>query len=290
MTDQYFDLDAGDDTTGDGSIGNPWQTLSKAATTAGSGFSAILKDGIYVRAAGLDTFLPVGVSVTSESGDPNLCSVDGTSGDMFYWSMEVHGTGTVSGIKFINMEPVNPAGIIYGELDSVLTVNNCIFEDCGTAATNRFIIGQRFDNSNMTVTGCIFIRCWAPTSNAAIIGLGSSHVSTSITVDKCTFLGDTTNGNYSYIGAYGVGATQVTVTNCIIYHRASQAALIIRANAGNDTSYSYSCGYTIGGALTNQGVDTEGNNITDDPLFLDITNGNIRLQPTSPCIDRGTVV
>ena len=36
--------------------------------------------------------------------------------------------------------------------------------------------------------------------------------------------------------------------------------------------------------LTGTGV------ITDDPLFIDGPNNDLRLQPTSPCIDTGVIV
>ncbi|MBN1788399.1 MAG: right-handed parallel beta-helix repeat-containing protein [Sedimentisphaerales bacterium] len=76
--DDYFVDPNGNDTTGDGSIGNPWQTIPKAVTAAGAG------DTIYVR-AGTFTYTgsttPVTLPAKSGASESNRCYLMGYNGE-----------------------------------------------------------------------------------------------------------------------------------------------------------------------------------------------------------------
>ena len=101
MADIYFDLDNGDDTTGDGSVGNPWKTLSKSHTeAAASGDDLVLKDGTYVLAANLTTNISKDVTIRSQSSDPTLCIIDGDSNQYYYRLDITNVTVTFSFIQY----------------------------------------------------------------------------------------------------------------------------------------------------------------------------------------------
>jgi hypothetical protein len=73
----------------------------------------------------------------------------------------------------------------------------------------------------------------------------------------------------------GGGAFDSTLSNCIVYSNTAPSG----SNFDTGSTLNYCC--TI--PLPTNGVG----NITKDPLFVDYTNGNLRLQPNSPCINAG---
>jgi hypothetical protein len=87
------------------------------------------------------------------------------------------------------------------------------------------------------------------------------------TLYNCTLTG---NGS-----DYGGGAYGCSLNNCIVYLN----------TAGDNANYDASCtlNYCCTTPLPTNGVG----NITDAPLFVDYTIGNLRLQPDSPCINAG---
>jgi len=85
-------------------------------------------------------------------------------------------------------------------------------------------------------------------------------------LDNCTL-----TGNVAYGGGGVAGAT---LNNCIVYYNA--------ANSGANYFFStlnYCCALPAAGSGAG--------NITAEPRFSDLANGNLRLQSNSPCINAG---
>ncbi len=86
---------------------------------------------------------------------------------------------------------------------------------------------------------------------------------------NCTVVSNTAAGGGVGGGIYGSGAT-----NCILYYN----------SAPNGTNYDASSSLTC--CDTFPPVIGSGN-ITNEPVFMDLANGDLHLQPNSPCIDAG---
>ena len=86
---------------------------------------------------------------------------------------------------------------------------------------------------------------------------------------NCTVVSNTVAGGGVGGGIYGSGAT-----NCIVYYN----------SAPNGTNYDASSSLTY--CDTFPPVVGSGN-ITNEPVFMDLADGDLHLQPDSPCIDAG---
>ena len=104
---------------------------------------------------------------------------------------------------------------------------------------------------------------------------------------NCTFTGNSAGAGGGMLGGTAVNCTLTgnsalhdgggislgTAVNCIVWGNTPNEV------AGSDPNVSYSC-------LSVATVGT--GNITANPMFLDAGDGDLRIQPGSPCIDTGT--
>ena len=140
------------------------------------------------------------------------------------------------------------------------TLNNCILTG-NTADT-----GGGYYNTGHgggTLNNCIL------TGNTAQYGGGAYNGR----LNNCTLTGNTATDEGG--GSYGG-----TLKNCIVWGNSLTGS---GASTNHYESwFSYSCT-----APVPSGDDDGGGNIEDDPLFVNAANGNYRLKPNSPCIDKG---
>jgi hypothetical protein len=139
-----------------------------------------------------------------------------------------------------------------GDTDSKVT--NCTFID----NTARAAGGGMYIYGDPTVANCTFID---NTDG------GGMHINGNPTVVNCTFSGNTDHlagGIYNHSGS-------PTVANCILWGNSP-------VEVSGSTTINYSC---VLGGWPGTG------NIAGDPLFVDPANGDLRLLPSSPCIDAG---
>jgi hypothetical protein len=158
------------------------------------------------------------------------------------------------------------------------TLNNCTLTDnsgsrgggaWGTALINCTLTGNSAVDEGGGAYSSTLNNCTLA-GNSASVGGGACYG----TLNQCTLTGNWANNSGG--GAYGVSRISCKLNNCIVYYN---AAVIGGANYDGAT-LNYSC---ITPLPTN-GVG----NIDLEPLFVD-TNGwsNLRLQPSSPCINAG---
>jgi hypothetical protein len=113
--------------------------------------------------------------------------------------------------------------------------------------------------------------------NSAFLGGGIFDGSLgAIYVNNCTLVENS--------ASYGGGVFAVTnlyVNNCIIYFNTAAAGSNYYSFELNHSFLNHCCTAPQPGSGYAQAV------ITSDPLFIDLTGGNLRLQSNSPCIDTG---
>ena len=154
--------------------------------------------------------------------------------------------------------------------------HNGTLYDCMLVSNSAYFGGGAFDSvlSNCTLAG-----------NSADGGGGSyqSVLYNSLFFDNIvTNMGGGANGGSLYnctlvsnSAYFGGGVCEASLFNCIVYFNAAAPPF------GNW----YGCGVT--NCCTTPFHSGEGN-ITDDPQFMNVGEGNYRLMAGSPCIDKGT--
>ena len=130
--------------------------------------------------------------------------------------------------------------------------------------------GAPFSNQGGGAYGSTLYNCTLSGNRAGGQG-GGAYGST---LYNCTLSG---NSAVAYEGSGGVGggAYSCTLYNCIVYFNTSAGA----TNCDSSSIPNYCCTTP----LPPNGVG----NITNAPLFVDSANGNLRVQPNSPCINAG---
>jgi hypothetical protein len=139
--------------------------------------------------------------------------------------------------------------------------------------------GWPYAEEAYSVTNCLFIHNDGYSGPGADSGAGLEIKHSMAEVTNCTFA----NNEGMYYGrAGGLNSTSstVTITNSIFSNNAYGDI------SGDGLTVSY-CDISD---ADNWPEDNQKHIINDDPLFLDAANGDFRLDPASPCIDRGTTI
>ena len=138
-------------------------------------------------------------------------------------------------------------------------LNNC------TVANNS----ARYEGGGVmsgALTNCLLVN------NSAVWGGGAAYA----TMVNCTVAKNSAYDDGGLGGGGGGGVVGATVINSIVVQNSGPYGL----PNFYSPNLSYSCTWPSPGGPNNI--------VTDDPLFIDSTNGNFHLQTNSPCLNAGT--
>lgn len=195
-----------------------------------------------------------------------------------------------------NQDATSDGGAITIEGGANFSVSSCTFQgntgarggairtsDCDGSVLNSYFlenttrkaggaISVQAAPSQVNITSCVF---WSNRTTEADNAGGALHVSdATVNLYNSTFAMNDANHTEGGDSVDATGAeTSVAIRNTILYDEAP-----IRVTDGTvDTHYS----------LVRGSAATENGNLDADPRFRDATTGDLRLRPTSPCLDAG---
>lgn len=290
----YYISPSGNDTTGNGSSGNPWQTISKAVSSSTAGDTINLAAGSYTWPSALQTINDrtlVGAGASSTTVTASGGSVAG---------FKVYGTVSISGIRFTNAvkSTVNNSGLFYNDISTqqlAVTFNDCIFDNLTWYSTNAgavfFVVYSVTSPSQVfTLNRCLI---YATKGSAAINQDGMFWMAPgsncTVNLNNCTiYMTKVGSINNVVIGGQnGVGGPpNATIKNCIFVESSGVNPSLVAGNAYNYTNCQNNIVYGFSSVPTTGWTGT----ISSDPLFVDAPNANFSLRPTSPAIDAGVLI
>ncbi|RXK59685.1 T9SS type A sorting domain-containing protein [Lacibacter luteus] len=174
----------------------------------------------------------------------------------------------ITGGNASGTNPDNAGAGMYNSYASPV-VKNCLFTR--NAANGGGGIYNQYASS--TIVQCIFTNNYATNLGA---GINNFNVTAALTITGCTF-----NANTAYSGG-GIGNAFATpvITNCIVFGNTTNFNTgIFDQSAASNTTYSI--------VESNSGVFPGTGNLNVNPLFVNAAAGNLRLQQTSPAINKG---
>ena len=285
VADVYVDINATGANDGT-SWPDAYKSLQVAVTTSVVDDLIAVNDGVYEPITTGNKRITIesvnGAAVTIIDGNgTDRCATLGTA--------SAHANTVLNGFKLTNGFTTDRGGGSYGG-----TLNNCTLTDntanlgggsgYGTL-NNCTLTGNTAEYGGGSVGGTLN-NCTL-SGNTAEYGGGGSYYST---LNNCTLTGNTavTYGGGSGYGTLnnctlsgntannGGGSGYGTLNNCIVWGNT--------ADIGGTENYDSSTLNYCNSYPPKAGTG----NISEDPLFVDATNNDFRLQPSSPCIDAGS--
>lgn len=222
----WYISSAGNDTTGDGSMGNPWATFSKAQTGAASGDIVHVSGMIDFSLDPANSASPkIGILLTKSiviQGTSN--TNDGFDGKgvtrFIHQSTAGTHTLTIKNLKLINgLSPTTTNGGALQINGATLICENVIFDSNNATTSTRTGGAIHVDTAiGMTFTNCIIKNNSASKSGAIYInGLNNNAV---ILFQNCAFLSnsakDSFGGSALYIRTNNGINTTLNLINCTV--------------------------------------------------------------------------
>jgi len=195
-----------------------------------------------------------GGAANTEGATPvfNKVVFNGNTSNMFGGGMLIIGSPTLVNVEFKGNQAQSGGGGVFTYRGSTPTLTNVIFSN-NTALADG---GGMLNNGNPTLTNVTFSG-----NVAAGNGGGMYNNAVNPNLRNVIIWGNTAGNSQASIYNYGGSAPLITYSDI--------------QGCGGSGSWQGWCGTDGGG------------NIDADPLFLDATNGDLRLQLTSPAIDAG---
>ncbi len=166
-------------------------------------------------------------------------------------------------------------GTYYSILNSCVVSNNSATFGGGVAfgVINGSLISSNRASSGGGAYSNTLVNCILKNNFAGGIGGGGGAYNSSLV--NCTVVSNTAGFNPAPAESAGGGVFGGTLTNCIIYYNS------VVGNGSNSLNSVMSYCDTL--PLSTNGFG----NITNEPAFVDLANGDFHLQSNSPCINSG---
>ena len=286
----YYISPTGNDTTGDGTIGTPWATISKAHTSASNGDTIICLAGTYTMAN--QTFTKA-LTIQGATTDPSLYVFDANSASVLWkWNSVSCNIQYLKFIRWTTTGKVDGRFWIAHANDTASYITNCMFVgQLGSDTYTGAVVSSTNGNasSSLTVSNSLFNVEFLSASNSPVIYTGSASTAV-VTMTNCvihvTGSGTPNTQSWGVINLHS-GYLYFYLKNVIADNVGASKSLFSTAYFAQPppaANMTYSCLYNF---TTNPTVGT--GSITSDPLFVDSASGNFNLRPTSPCLDTGVV-
>lgn len=292
MATYYLNADTGNDTTGNGSSGNPWKTISKAHTSASSGDTIICQESTASYSFATQIFTK-SLNIYGVNDDASGVVFDG-GGLALRWYANFSAT-VVLDIEKITFQNITTSN--NGTYQNIFACNHMTFKGnivrniINTAPSgstgNGGIVGGEYQSGvqdhAIVIQGNLFydLNGGTPALNISLHGNGGNDTGYIYWYNNTVYA----DGAYTtpiFFGVGSIGALDYRIKNNIFYSTISTA--LVSSGSALNGLFNYNSTYNCTNVPTGTG------NITSDPLFVDAANDNFNLRPTSPCIDTGVLL
>lgn len=249
-----------------------FSSLSTAETDAGTGGEIIFLDGTYTLSAIL-TFTGSG-GIHYKAQNEGSAIIDANNLRITLGN-NISADWTFTGLEFINL------GQVYVHVNNSFMgyLTRCKFTTITNYSNGSGNFMQYVDQTTygirLTCTNCVFKFENALSGGEAFFQRKSSPTWPYLKLDGCTLIIDKPGGVIT------AGIDTAVYKNTIISN--INATALTGLGTSSSLTESNNCYYNIG-----ESADPANSIIVDDPQFVDSTNGDYRLRPSSPCIGAGT--
>lgn len=287
----YYISPTGNDTTGSGTSGSPWLTVSKAHTSASSGDTIYCQDGTFTWVS--QTFTK---TITIEAVNHGSVIFDAGGADVT-WTENADIVLNFIGIHFTdNVVTGGECFITQTTSANYYTkFTNCFFYNLHAKSSidNEGIFSGYYGKAYFFFVSCVIydVSCVDNTAGGGWAGLVTGRATKSHFTNCVLYFNATGTNAFKAVQVGQVQAGEditITTINTIIKNDgATFTALLIGTGVNKVMAPTYSCQH---GNWTTNSCSSGTGNITGDPLFVDAANNDFRLRQSSPCIDAGTIV
>jgi hypothetical protein len=292
----WFDSNHGG--TNSGTVDNPYTSMSTAigAITSNDNVIAVLNGTHNVAQADL-----------GGSGSASTITLGGTANKLTFVGESTNAIISTTGVN--HGTALNLQAKSYDcHLESIK-----FYQDSGTAHYSTIAVP-----TNLTAEDCVFEMGSSSLSVATNRGMFVGNSGNTATIDiKRSVIITTANGNNTYfgsvLGGQQLGFGSATIEHCTIKTQGSNQLISFYSGSGKPNPLNFKNNIIVGSgnqyithnntygpstgithncyhntATTSANARDVAGAVFADPQFVDETNGDYRLRPTSPCISAGT--